>query len=145
MDVGSIATREVDLADLGKTAAVAAQRMLQRNVGTLVVRDSHRRPIGILTDRDLTLRVLAKGIDGTQIQVQDVFTASPRRIPERASIGTALAMMRETGVRRLPVVDDDDRLVGLIALDDIVALLCEEAATIGAVLAKEGPRTLSVT
>ena len=143
MDVGRICTREVDLAEPDETAVVAAQRMLQRNVGSLVVLDAKKKPVGIVTDRDLCLRVMAKGVDAAQVQVRDVLTPHPHCIPEHASVNGALGLMRDVGVRRVLVVDGDQHLVGLLALDDIVDVLCEQGALVRAVIAKEGPRTLS--
>ncbi|MBX6313776.1 MAG: CBS domain-containing protein, partial [Isosphaeraceae bacterium] len=61
MSVGRICTRYVDLADAKETVQAAARRMLERKVGTLVILDAAKVPVGLLTDRDLVLRVLAQG------------------------------------------------------------------------------------
>ena len=63
MSVGRICTRYVDLADPEETVQAAARRMLERKVGTVVILDPAKRPVGLLTDRDLVLRVLAQGQD----------------------------------------------------------------------------------
>ena len=80
MSVGQICQREVDLVEVGETVRVAAHRMGSRNVGSLVVVDRARRPIGVVTDRDLTLRVLARDFDPRETLVGEVMTAKPRTI-----------------------------------------------------------------
>ena len=72
MSVGRICTRTVDLADLDETAQVAASRMNTRNVGTLLVLDDQKRPVGIVTDRDLAIRVVAKGLDPNSTTLESV-------------------------------------------------------------------------
>jgi CBS domain-containing protein len=140
MSVGRFCVRDVDLADEKETVWQAAERMHQRAVGTLVIVDDSQKPIGILTDRDLVERVLARGNDPNSTLVRDVMTAEPKTILEDASIGSALSLMRSGCFRRLPVVDTQDKLVGLLSLDDVLMLLAEEFATIGQVLERETPR-----
>ena len=102
MSVGRICTRTVDLADTEETIQAAAQRMEERKVGTLVILNPAKEPIGILTDRDLVLRVLSH--DGTlrETRVGAVMTRNPRTVSEAAPIEQALSLMRSGGFRRLP-------------------------------------------
>jgi CBS domain-containing protein len=139
MTIGRICQREVDFADPNETVFQAAERMHQRTVGALVVLDGDRRPIGILTDRDLVVRAMAAGRDPYTTTVADVMTRHPQTVSEEAAIESALSMMRSGAFRRLPVVNHDDRLVGLVTLDDILMLLCEEFQSIGTLLRKETP------
>ncbi len=143
MSVGRICVREVDLADADESVQVAAQRMHARKVGTLVVLDSEKRPTGILTDRDLTVRVLAEGRDPFHTRVGDVMTRSPKTVREETPIEEALALMRAGQFRRLPVVDAEGALVGLVSLDDILDLLAEEFREIGRLVQEEGPESLA--
>ena len=140
MSVGRICVREVDLAEPGEPARAAAHRMLQRKVGTLVVVNESREPIGILTDRDLVLRVLAAGKDPLETTVAEAMTDRVDSVEEDTPIERAVAVMRNGGYRRLPVVDGGGRLVGLVSLDDVLALLAEELAGIGELLTKQNPR-----
>ena len=140
MTVGAFCTRQVDLADPHEAVRVAADRMRQRNVGTLVVLDAEKRPLGIITDRDLVTRVLAEDRDPLGTLVRDVMTEVPRTIEESASLSTALHLMSIGTFRRIPVVDDEGRLVGLIGLDDVLHLLAEEMTEVGKLLEREGPR-----
>lgn len=139
MSVGRICVREVDIASAEESAQAAAERMRSRAVGTLVVLDEERRPVGILTDRDLTVRVLADGKDGTTTTVGEAMTAAPNTVSEETSIEQALSMMRAGPFRRMPVTDDAGKLVGLLSLDDVLDLLAEEFRDIGGLLRSESP------
>ena len=139
MTIGRICHREVDLTDVRESVRDAARRMRERGVGTLLVLDDERRPAGILTDRDLALRVVAANKDPLRTNVEEVMTAHPRTVSERAPIEDALALMRSLGVRRLPVVDAGARLVGIVSLDDVLALLAEELRTVHGVIQQEAP------
>lgn len=139
MSIGRIAQRSVDTADAQESVNLAAERMHQRNVGCLVVTDESGRPTGILTDRDLVLRVVAPGKDAFTTLVKDVMTAWPVTCREESPIEEAIAAMRRAQIRRLPVIGAAGQLVGLVTLDDILQLLAEEMASIGRVLSSETP------
>lgn len=143
MSVGRICQRDVDLAELHESVCQAAERMHQRNVGALVVVDERQLPIGILTDRDLMVRVVATGKSTQTTQVSDVMTAYPKTIAEEGSIESALALMRGGEFRRLPVVGRDGQLVGIVTLDDILMLLSEEFFEIGRLVERETPRGMA--
>jgi CBS domain-containing protein len=143
MSAGVFCTREVDLADADESVRDAAARMRDRNVGTLLVLDDDKMPIGIVTDRDLTVRVLAGGLDGYQTQIGDVMTSVPATISEDTSLDAALGVMRSGPYRRLPVVDAEGRLVGLLSVDDVLDVLADEFRQIGELLQREGPRILA--
>ena len=142
MSVGRICVREVDTATLYESAAVAAERMHQRAVGTLVVVNDACQPIGIVTDRDLVTRVLAKCLNPTSTLLREVMTFGPKTVSEEASLESALAIMRCGRFRRVPVVDHQNKLVGLVTLDDILMLLAEEFTDIGRLLERETPRAV---
>jgi CBS domain-containing protein len=143
MSIGQICVREVDLAEPDETVNIAAQRMHSRNVGTLVVLDKESRPVGILTDRDLAIRVVGQGLDPMRTFVRAVMTRAPDSVHEDTSIESAISHMRAGPYRRLPVVDRDGKLVGLVSLDDILDLLSEEIAEIGQLVRQESPRVLA--
>ena len=139
MSVGRICTRYVDLADAEETVQAAARRMLERNVGTLVILNHAKEPAGLLTDRDLVLRVLAQGKDPRQTSVGEVMTREPKTVTEGTPIEQALALMRSGACRRLPVVGGDGSLVGLVSPDDILSLLADEFREVGALVDEEMP------
>ncbi len=139
MSTGRICIREVFFADPDETVEGVARRMHERAVGCLLVLDDERRPAGIVTDRDLVLRVLAAGRDPTSTRVADVMTRHPRTVGEDTPIEQTLSLMRGFAVRRVPVVDHDGRLAGLVTLDDVLALLAEELTVVGEVLSRQAP------
>jgi CBS domain-containing protein len=139
MSVGRICQREVDLVDGDETAQEAARRMRERGVGTLVVLDAAKRPLGIVTDRDLALRIVADAKDPTQTPIAAVMVRMPRTIAQDAPIESALALMKAGPYRRLPVVDENGALCGIVSLDDVLQLLAEELALIGKLVEREEP------
>lgn len=141
MSVGRICSREVILAAPDETVADAAARMDREKVGTLVVTDEERRPVGILTDRDVALRCVGRGLDPHATEVADVMTAPVRTVTEGTAIEDALSFMASGAHRRLVVTDGGERLVGIVALDDVLDLLVEEATTIGRILRGQEPAT----
>lgn len=145
MSTGRICTREVSVISPSETAAVAAARMAEHGVGTLVVVDEATHPRGIVTDRDLVTRVLARGLDAASTRIEAVMTPEPRTIGERTPIELALSVMRAGRLRRLPVVDDEGRLVGIQSLDDTLALLAEELTIIGGLLERQSRPSTATT
>jgi len=143
MSTGRICVRDVDLAEADESVWRASERMHQHGVGTLVILNDDREPIGIITDRDLVERVLAKGLNPSETLVGQAMTADPKTITDESSIEWALSLMRDGGFRRLPVVGSDGKLIGLLSLDDVLMLLAEEFTTIGQLLERETPRALA--
>jgi CBS domain-containing protein len=118
------------VAELGESAAVAARRMRDFRVGcVVVVRDA--RPVGILTDRDLAIRVVAEGRDAEQTPIADIVTYEAATVPRDAGVETAVRVMSERGVRRLPIVTEDGRVSGIITADDLTILLTTMLADVG--------------
>jgi CBS domain-containing protein len=109
-----------------QTADEAALTMRERHVGSLVVVREDLVPVGMLTDRDLVTRVLAERSDPTAVLVGDVMTEGISLIHASARVDEALYFMRKRGVRRLPIVNGDGRLAGIVALDDLLVLLSAE-------------------
>ena len=136
MSVGAICVRSVQVAWPKETVRAVSARMAEAGVGTVVVLGEDRRPVGILTDRDIALRCVAQRRDPDTTAVGDVMSAPAACIHESTPIETALARMAGVHARRLAVVDDEERLVGIVALDDVLELLAEESATIGRLLGR---------
>jgi CBS domain-containing protein len=124
--LGELCTRRVVIARRGDTVRTAAARMREEHVGDLVVIDRERRPVGIVTDRDLVLKVMADGRAPESVLVADVMSRDPVTIDGEADVSRGLAMLREHGVRRLPVVGSDGALIGILTYDDLVEWIAEE-------------------
>ena len=142
MSVGPICTRDVDLVESEDLVQVAGERMLACKVGTLLILDDESRPAGIVTDRDLVTRVIAKGLDPNTTLVRDVMTKTPECVDEDTPLEVAISLMRTTQCRRLPVVDEQGKMAGIICLDDIINLLTDELDEIGELLRSESPTRL---
>ena len=109
----------------------AAKLMRERHIGYLIVVEPYSphgapRPIGVLTDRDIVIGVLAKGADPRLVKVGDVMTREPVVVSEDASLNRALTEMRTIGVRRIPVVDAVGQLVGVLSLDEVLDAVAHE-------------------
>jgi CBS domain-containing protein len=143
MSAGKISVREVDTAEVTETAQAAADRMNSRNVGSLIVLNPLKQPLGIVTDRDICVRVVAKGKDPYTTTIGDIMTLLPKTVQENTPIEQAISLMRSGPYRRLPVVDYAGKLVGLLSIDDILDLLAEEFREIGALLKAERPDALA--
>jgi CBS domain-containing protein len=143
MSVGKLCVRKVDTAEPSESVAVIAERMRQRSVGTLVVVNHLGQVVGIITDRDLVVRVLAKGLNPTTTFLHEVMTVAPKTIGEKTPLETALLIMRTGRFRRVPVVDSHYGLVGIVTLDDVLILLAEEFTQIGRLLKRETPRAIA--
>lgn len=118
------------VAEATESVVNVARRMRDYRVGCVVVtRDA--RPIGIVTDRDLALRVVAEGVDPNATPVSSVVTWDATTLPRSAGIDTAVRLMSERGVRRLPIVTDDGRITGIVTADDLIVLLTQELALLG--------------
>jgi len=121
--------RAVVVAADSDSIATVARQMRDARVGCVVV-THEERPIGIVTDRDLVLRVLAEERNPSTTRVLDIVSYGPFVVKETDEIETAVRVMREHGVRRLPVVDDAGKLVGVVTNDDLVVLLGRELAAL---------------
>lgn len=119
------------VAELEESAATAARRMRDFRVGcVVVVRDG--RPVGIITDRDLAVRVVAEGRDADRTLVSEIVTYEATTVPRDAGVETAVRLMSERGVRRLPIVTDDGRVTGIVTADDLTVLLTGLLGDLGA-------------
>ncbi|HSE05996.1 MAG TPA: CBS domain-containing protein [Methylomirabilota bacterium] len=131
--LGKICTKPVVTASAQMTVDEAARAMRTRNVGALVVVNAGR-PIGMLTDRDVAIEVVAKGMDPEIARVGDVMHKRPITIREDLGIFDAAKVFAKTGVRRLPVVTKTGILVGVIAVDDLIMLLGNELGHVAGAL-----------
>ena len=130
MKLGEICNRDVVFIGPEESALEAARLMRQRHVGDVIVaerRGDDRFPVGIITDRDLTIEILAKQVDPESVTARDISSAqSLVTIGSDEDLFAGLDRMRARGVRRLPVIDAIGALVGIITMDDILELLAEQ-------------------
>jgi CBS domain-containing protein len=137
MKVGEYCKRAVIAIASSSDAAEAAKLMRQQHVGFLIVHregDTLRKPVGVLTDRDLVLGVMARDVDPHAVTVDDVMSRKPLTANEADELSEVLQAMRLAGFRRVPVVDARGALSGIMAIDDaievVTGLMCDIAGSI---------------
>ncbi len=135
MSIAKMCDRTVSVAKPNDTVWKVVCAMRDDNVGSIVIVDAARKPIGIVTDRDLVVRVLAPSLDPKLVAVESVMTQCPRTLSRSAAAMEALQLMRELGVRRLPVVGPHGELVGIVSVDDLLQQVAEELGSLSLVLA----------
>jgi CBS domain-containing protein len=118
MQVSQILTRQVETIGPDTSVKEAAQRMRSMDVGSLPVCDG-RHLLGMVTDRDITIRITAEGRDPSNTPVQQAMTPGVAFVFEDQDVQEAAQIMRDQQVRRLPVLNRDRQLVGILALGDI--------------------------
>jgi predicted transcriptional regulator len=141
MKVGDVCNRVVIFVTQDEPVQCAAELMRKHHVGNLVVTefgDQDKVPVGIITDRDIVLEVVAKGIDSTEITVGDILSQDPPLVANEADdISDALEAMREQGVRRVPVVGSRHELVGVFALDDVLQQIAFQLGTMADIVGSQ--------
>ncbi len=115
-----------------------AGMMNNSNVGCVVITEN-QCPVGIVTDRDLVTRVMATGRDPKKTAISEVMTRDPVVVEDGTGLFEAMQFIREEGVRRLPIVDSDGNLAGIITTDDIIRLIGQEMQFIGDVIKEASP------
>jgi len=126
MRVGEFCNREVVVIEAESSITEAARIMREYHVGDVViVKTSYGKqtPVGILTDRDIALEIVAKGADPEIVQVGDAMSFELVTVDENDDLMHAIEIMRDKGIRRVPVVDADEALVGIMTVDDLLDLL----------------------
>lgn len=140
MPVSEICNREVIVMQRNESVLDAAKLMRQHHVGNVLVVENgngKRTPVGIVTDRDLVVEIMATELDGKTISVGEIMVPGLATVKEQTGIFEAIQFMRAKGVRRMPVVNDVGALVGIIALDDLLGLLSEELLALARLVKNE--------
>jgi len=142
--IGGICIRDVIFTTRDTTVAAAAKLMRENHVGSIVVVEQmnggKRLPVGIVTDRDIVVEVIAPGLDSETITVGDIMTAELVTVRESEGLLETMEIMRYKGVRRIPVVDADGQMVGIASIDDLLEVLAEEMTELAKIVARERAR-----
>ena len=145
LKVRDVAVRPAVTVRPGEPIGICARRMHDEHVGCLVVvesSDGDEFPVGVLTDRDIAIEVVAFGLDPSTLTAEDVMSVKPVVVEEDDDLLDALARMRERGVRRLPVVRPDGALAGMLALVNLLEALGEEVDGMVGVMRAQRTREL---
>lgn len=139
MPIGELCNREVVFATRKTKITEAAQLMRQYHVGDLVVVDliqEKKVPVGIVTDRDIVVKIIGKSLSVDDFTVGDIMSGQLISVQEKEGVIETVRLMRANGIRRIPVINEEEELEGIISVDDILDLLAEELTE----LAKVAPR-----
>lgn len=143
MNVGEICNREVIVAERTTSISDAARLMREYHVGDLIVTEGKgkaRIPVGIVTDRDLVIEILAKDIAAEQLTVGDVMSEDILVANEEEDTDKAMEKMRNRGVRRLPIINKKGILVGIVTIDDLLDIITERMHNLVRLIAREQNR-----
>ena len=143
MKLKNVCTLDVACCTGDISIAEAARLMRQRHTGNLVVvdnADEERIPVGIITDRDIVIEVLGKGLDPAKTTVANAMSTQLVVADCGEDVSDAVERMRAHGVRRIPVTGDGGSLLGIFTLDDLLRLNAEQVDAPAAILSKEQTR-----
>lgn len=146
MSIGEICNREVVFATRETTVREAAQLMREYHVGDLLVvdpLDEGRVPVGIVTDRDIVIGILAEGLDPDALTMGDIIGPQLVTASHTDGVFETIQQMRIKGVRRMPIVDEEGGLVGIVSVDDLLALVSEEMSELARLIAREQAREIA--
>jgi CBS domain-containing protein len=136
MTVGKLCTRDLATASRETPVAEAARQMRHRHVGDLVVVEAGR-PVGIVTDRDIVISVVATGLDASVFTLGDLVLKDPVTCNEDLDASECLHQMRIHGVRRMLVVNKSGKLVGILTVDDLLRVLAAELGEMAKLIDRE--------
>jgi len=137
MNIGSICTRRMVAVDSHSTLVQAASLMREQHVGALIV--TEQTPAGpsvsgVVTDRDITIDVIARGLDPASLKIGELASEKLVSVSEDADIAGAIAVMDANGVRRVVVTDAERRVTGILSLDDLMDACAKELAGLAKVI-----------
>ncbi|WJG09178.1 CBS domain-containing protein [Aliiglaciecola sp. LCG003] len=140
MRVGDICEKRFIYASQSESLLNVAKLMRTQHVGSVIIidgTDGKIKPVGIITDRDLVVEVLAANIDAATLTALDIVSSDLVSISESEELRDALNHLRYFGVRRAPVVDHEGHLVGIFSIDDSLPILSEEFSEIVKLMSNE--------
>lgn len=140
MAMSELCNSDVITLERNSTIAQAAKLMRQHHVGAVIIvemKDGRRSPVGVVTDRDIVVELVATELDPDVITVGDIMVHTLVSISEKSGLLEAIRLMADKGVRRLPVTDEKGALVGIATLDDMLLLLTKELGALSKLVERE--------
>ena len=140
MPISELCNREVIIIQKDESVLEAAKLMRQHHVGDVIIVEEQngiKKPVGIVTDRDLVVEIMATGLDPKVITVGDITVSKLVAVQESTGIFDTIQYMRRKAVRRSPVIDDRGGLIGIVTLDDLLQLLSEELSELAKLVKRE--------
>jgi CBS domain-containing protein len=136
MSLDRICSKTVVTISPDATVLEAAKLMRSEHVGCVVVVDDSR-PTGILTDRDVVIKVVVRERDAAKTAVREIMTTNPTMVNVNYDLLDAVRLMRNRGVRRLPIVNEHRHLLGIVTMDDVLTALGGEIGDLAGTVQKE--------
>jgi CBS domain-containing protein len=143
MRIGEICTVQTIHCSRDETVQGAALLMRKHHVGDVVVvdqPDGEQIPVGIVTDRDIVVSVIALGLDPASLLVDDIMSDDLLTTSENDDVYETIERMRFRGIRRVPVVNADGALTGIVSVDDLLEFLAEEMGELSRISAHQQSR-----
>lgn len=140
MSAGEYCNREVVIIGRDESLRDAVELFRKYHVGSLVVVEEQRGmkvPVGMVTDRDIVIEVIAEGVDINAVTAGDIMSDRLISVREATSLPDALGVMQGNGVRRVPVVDERGGLLGILTVDDVIELVSEQMTRLTGVITNE--------
>lgn len=137
MSLVHLMTKEITSLPETATALDAAKYMTDMNVGSVIITDEKNKPVGIITDRDITTKIVATEKDPKTVKLKDIMCSPVVTIHVGKDLIDATKLMGEYWVRRLPVVNDEGKVAGVLSLDDVLIFLSQEIQNIANALKRE--------
>lgn len=140
MFAGEYCNRDVVIVGKNDSVIKAAKLMREHHVGNVIVveiRNGERTPVGILTDRDIIVNIIAEELSLDAVLIADIMTPKLISICESSDLMTAIKRMRINGIRRIPVVNEAGGLVGILSIDDILEVIAEQLTDIDQIIVNE--------
>lgn len=143
MNVGEICCRDVVIAGKQDSIFMVARLMRDHQVSNVVMVESRNGinvPLGVLSDRDIVIKIIAEGLDLNHIRVGDIINGQVLTAHEGDDVTITLKRMRHSGIRRVPIVSQDNGLIGILSIDDILDTVTEQLNDIDQIIAHEHTR-----
>ncbi len=140
MPIGDICVRDVITCNRNAKIAEVARLMRQHHVGDVVVTEERKGkqfPVGIITDRDIVTSVVAVKLDPTIFSVGDLVIRQIVTVQEDRAVFETIQEMRKHGVRRMPVVNQEGTLAGIVSIDDLIEFLADEMSALSKLISRE--------
>lgn len=140
MNIGEVCTRVVVTAPSDMSVADAAVLMRTHHVGNvIIVKQAAGKvaPLGIVTDRDIVVEVVAAKVDPGAVTVGEIMGQTLATARDTEGAYEALERMRWEGIRRMPVVDENGALIGIVTLDDLLEIVAEEMNEMAKLISRE--------
>ena len=148
MNVGDLCQKNPVTVRPFEDLIAVAQLMREKHVGYVVVvepavREGAFRPAGVLTDRDIAIRCVAGRADPSETSVEELMSTPPQAVDEHTPIEDAVSRMADLGLRRLVVTGENNRVVGILSLDDVLDQIVQQTRAIGKLLKQQKPGILA--